>query len=146
MSQLDSTTRDTELALYLDAFMRRLHVSLHTKAPTFDTHQIGPAGAMIILTVGEFGQLQLHEIAAKVARNKSQITRLVQMLETKGLIARETLPDDGRASVISLTCEGHKVRKTHADAIATSINDLTGALSPSEKDQLRDLLKIALGR
>lgn len=51
-------------------------------------------------------RLRLHELAHKVVLSRSGLTRLVDRLETEGLLKRETDPTDRRGFFASLTDKG----------------------------------------
>jgi len=77
---------DTELALLIDRFMRRIHGALQTKSSGFDRNNIGPGGGIILLTLSDMGCTGLSELTSRVARDKSQMTRSIRSLEAKGLL------------------------------------------------------------
>ncbi|MDJ0627668.1 MAG: MarR family transcriptional regulator [Rhodobacter sp.] len=135
---------DTDLALLLDRFMRRIHAALHAKAPDFDSDRIGPGGAMVLLTLADMETAQMHELARRVARDKSQMTRVVQALETKGMVTRKPAPQDARVSLISLTDRGHTVVATLRQVLAETIDEILGPIAEQEKRTLRDLLRRAM--
>lgn len=135
---------DTHLAILLDRLVRRMHISLHKKAPQFDTERVGPSGAMLLLTLDEMGSGPLHALTARLARDKSQMTRLVQSLERKGLILRTPSTQDNRVTLVSLTPAGRDVVETHQAAIAETIEGSLTALSDAEKQQFQALLAKAV--
>jgi len=63
---------DTDLALLIDRFMRRIHFGLQSKAHAFDTAKVGPGGGIVLLTLAEMGRPELHELTTRVSRDKSQ--------------------------------------------------------------------------
>ena len=132
------------LAILLDRFVRRMHLSLSAKAAVFDTEKVGPGGAIFLLTLDEMGTVPLHALTERLMRDKSQMTRLVRSLERKGLIARHACADDARVTLISLTDAGRGVVVTHLDAVAETLDDLLAPLSASESTQFRELLTRAV--
>ena len=134
---------DTHLAVLLDRFMRRLHVSLRRKAPGFDTERIGPGGALVLLTIEETGTLPLNQLTECLVRDKSQMTRTVRALEGKGLVARRQCASDSRVSLISLTQTGRRVVETHQREIAQTIDDILGPLSGEERRTFQAVLERA---
>ncbi len=136
--------QDTELALLIDRFMRRIHFSLQSKAHAFDTAKVGPGGGIVLLTLADMGRPGLHELTARVARDKSQMTRTIRSLEAKGLVARTTSPDDARVSLVCLTDAGKKVVEELQEAVAETIEDILAPISQAEKDVLKGLLERSL--
>ena len=136
--------QDTELALLIDRFMRRIHFSLQSKAHTFDTAKVGPGGGIVLLTIAEMGCPGLHELTNRVARDKSQMTRTIRSLETKGLVARHPSPHDARVSLVSLTQSGEQVVEMLQQAVAETIGSILAPISKMEEKVLKDLLERAL--
>lgn len=50
--------------------------------------------------------LRMQELGERVVLSRSRVSRLVDELEAKGLVARRTDPSDGRAILACLTAEG----------------------------------------
>ncbi|MEM6713329.1 MAG: MarR family transcriptional regulator, partial [Pseudomonadota bacterium] len=142
--QQKAEMQDTELALLMDRFMRRIHFGLQAKAHSFDTAKVGPGGGIVLLTIAEMGRPELHELTNRVARDKSQMTRTIRSLETKGLVSRTTSPRDARVSLICLTEAGEQSVKSIQEAVAETISEILAPISKSEEDVLKTLLQRAL--
>ena len=136
--------QDTELALLIDRFMRRIHFGLQSKASGFDKENVGPGGGVVLLTIADMGRPGLHELTKRVARDKSQMTRTIRSLETKGLVARQVSPSDARVSLVSLTPAGETVVSQLRAAVAETIGEILEPISPANKQQLKKLLHRAL--
>ncbi|MEL7116467.1 MAG: MarR family transcriptional regulator [Pseudomonadota bacterium] len=126
----------------LDRLVRRIHVSLSNKALDFDPDRIGPAGAMLILTLDELGCVPMQTLAKNMHRDKSQMTRIVQMLERKELLTRQTSEADARVTLVALSEKGRALVATHQAALAETLDDLLGHLSDQDVAVLTRLLKI----
>lgn len=136
--------QDTELALLIDRFMRRIHFGLQSKAPGFDKENVGPGGGIILLTIADMGCPELNALTRRVARDKSQMTRAIKSLETKGLIERHMSPTDARVSLVSLSEAGNVVVGQLREAVAEIIDDILAPISQADKTQLKTLLQKAL--
>ena len=60
---------NTDLALLIDRFMRRIHFGLQSKADAFDTAKVGPGGGSVLLTLSDMGSPGLQELTRRVARD-----------------------------------------------------------------------------
>ena len=136
--------QDTELALLIDRFMRRIHSGVHAKAHEFDPERVGPGGGFVLLTIADMGCPELHELTKRVARDKSQMTRTIRSLETKGLVMREASEHDARVTLVSLTEAGEQVVEDLQHAVADTIGEILGVVSGPEKEALKSLLERAL--
>ncbi|MEO1531138.1 MAG: MarR family transcriptional regulator [Pseudomonadota bacterium] len=120
--------------------MRRLHAALNADAPRFDHHRIGPVGGMILLTISDEEPARPSAIVDRLARDKSQVTRLLQLLEAKGLVSRQPDPGDRRATRLILTERGRETVAVLQDAIARALDELLAPLDEAERATLRELL------
>ena len=123
---------DTELALLLDRFMRRIHFGLQSKAHSFDKAKVGPGGGIILMTLAEMERPPLHELTTRVARDNSQMTRSIRALEEKGLVERSPSPDDARVTLIALTDAGDRVVRELQEAVVETISDILNPISASD--------------
>jgi redox-sensitive bicupin YhaK (pirin superfamily)/DNA-binding MarR family transcriptional regulator len=108
------------------------------------------------LTVGQFGALEalFHlgpmrpgDLSRKLLRSPGNMTVVLGNLESRGLVRRETLPDDRRCTTVSLTREGtdlvRAVFPKHVRALEKELSVLTAA----EQEELRRLCrKLGIGR
>lgn len=124
--------------------MRRIHFALQSRAQSFDTANVGPGGGIVLLTIAEMGCPGLHELTRRVARDKSQMTRTIRSLESKGLVARQSCPHDARVSLIGLTQAGEQVVDRLQQAVAETIGNILAPISKAEERLLKDLLGRAL--
>lgn len=132
---------DIEIAQLTDRLMRRIHGLLNADAGNFDTHKVGPAGGMLLLTVADHEPARIQDIVNRVARDKSQITRALQSLERKGLLERRDVPEDRRGSQIFLTAEGKQTVRELQDAVASALDEILSPLSSEDREALRSVLK-----
>ena len=86
------------------------------------------------------GRTRLRDLAEHVRLSQPGLSRLVERMETDGLVARERDPLDGRGTLVSLTERGRAAQRTvgrvHARAITAR---LTEALDPAEQAELARL-------
>lgn len=83
---------------------------------------------------------RLRDLAAHSLLSQPSLSRMVDRLEARGLVAREVVPGDARGTLVVLTEEGVRVQgevgRRHAEAIAAYVG---GALGDDDLDALRDL-------
>ncbi|WP_149361196.1 MarR family winged helix-turn-helix transcriptional regulator [Lolliginicoccus suaedae] len=79
----------------------------HTAAQ-LASHQLAPAEfeALLRLSRNQDHRLRMSDLAAQAGLTNSGATRLVDRLENRGLVARETNPDDRRGTTAALTADG----------------------------------------
>ena len=87
----------------------------------------------------------MSELAGSLHCDASNVTGLVDRLETHGLVERRGADGDRRVKMIALTAEGARIR----EALVTRMSEpppQLAALSASDQRALRDVLRRALGR
>jgi len=109
-------------------------------AAEFDLH---PAQAGALMQLDEQEGLPMHEIAAHLACDSSNVTGIVDRLESRGLVTRRTSKRDRRVKQIVTTPLGLKVRNALRARMAQAPEGID-RLSPRDQLLLRDLLARAL--
>ena len=82
-----------------------------------------------------------RELADFLSLDPSQIVALVDQLERRGAVTRETDPRDRRSKVIVATTAGRNLYKRAEGIIRRAEDQSLSTLSPQERETLRDLLK-----
>ena len=111
-------------------------------ASEFELH---PAQAGALMQLDRESGSPMHEIAAHLACDSSNVTGIVDRLEARGLVRRRAGERDRRVKFIVATPLGLEVR----DAMRARMARAPAAierLSPEEQRLLRDLLARAAGR
>lgn len=78
----------------------------------------GPTHFRTLGLLRQFGPARIGEIAAHERISQPGATKLVSVLEAAGLVARERDPEDGRATVVSITPAGEAALRAWLDEIA----------------------------
>jgi len=146
MSTKTKPKPDIEVGQLVDRFIRSIHADLGRKASAFDTERVGPAGGMVLMALADHEPVAIHELVRIIARDKAQITRLLQTLGTKGLIDKSQSPNDGRVCVLQLTPKGREAVTRLRHAVAETIDGLLDPLNERDRDTLKALLKKASNR
>lgn len=118
------TDTDTELAGHLRVVVARLARILRQQ----DQSGLAPTLLAALTTVGRAGPLTFGELAAHEQVAAPTITKAVQKLEAKGLVARRPDPDDGRVCRVALTTAGRRhleqARRRRTAWLATRLSEL----------------------
>jgi DNA-binding MarR family transcriptional regulator len=85
-----------------------------------------------------------HRLAAPLGTDTAGMTRLLDRLEAKGLLRRESHPTDRRSIVIQLTAEGQALVPRLTPVFDSVTRRLLAGLSPGETDQLQTALQRVL--
>jgi len=77
--------------------------------------------------------LRQYEIGEKILLNKHNLSRLIDRLEKKQLLARHACAEDGRGNRIKITAKGEKLLKQVWPVYSQSIQDDFGAKLKSDE-------------
>ena len=109
---------------------------------TFVELEVTAAQAQLLIHVEPDRPTAMSELANQLFCDASNITGLVDKLESRGLIERRPRPDDRRVKEIALTRAGVALRTKLLDRFYEPPPALT-ALRDADKKLLRDLLRKA---
>jgi DNA-binding MarR family transcriptional regulator len=96
--------------------------------------------ASIIGVVGTFGPQTVMDISRRANLDKSQASRTMEALLSKGVLARTASDVDGRSVIISLTADGRKIFRKVGPTMERRDRELYNCLSEPEIEALRYLL------
>lgn len=97
-----------------------------------------------LLTLLSLGPLPMRKLARKLRCEPSNVTGIVDRLESRGLVERRPDPADRRVKVAAATDEGRRVARGLRDSLHFAREPLA-ALSAEERLALRDLLRRMVG-
>ena len=84
--------------------------------------------------------LRQYEIGERVLLNKHNLSRLIDRLESDGLVKRHACGDDGRGNIVKITKKGMRVKQTMWPVYAKAIQVLID--EPLTATQQRSLTEI----
>ncbi len=99
-----------------------------------------PARARLLMVLQCRGSCKMSEIGAHLEVTPRSVTKLVDSLESEGLVVREQHPEDRRATLIRLTTQGMLVCKESALANHSAIAKLYEQLSAADRQHLSRIL------
>lgn len=102
---------------------------------------LAPQQAKAVISLRE--PVPMGRLARVLHCDSSNVTGIVDRLESRGLATREAAPGDRRVKMLVLTKEGEKVRRELAARFATPPEEIS-ALSAKDQKALRDLLRKAV--
>lgn len=105
------------------------------------TYDITAAQFKVLLMLARNTADTPAELCRCLSLDSGAMTRMIDRLESKDLIARVRSTTDRRQVRLELTEQGHSLSKQIPQIAADAMNDLTGELTHSEVDELERLLK-----
>ncbi|MFD8498445.1 MarR family winged helix-turn-helix transcriptional regulator [Amycolatopsis sp. NPDC059657] len=95
-----------------------------------------PAAAMLLSDLAKFGESRPSDVAKRRMVDISVVSRQIAQLSAAGLIDRRPAPEDGRASLISVSERGHEELLAWRGRY---LDFMTHALAGWDADQVTDL-------
>lgn len=96
---------------------------------------------MVLEVLLHKGPMPISEIGEKVLLANASMTAAVDRLEKRSFVVRQSSETDRRSKIVALTAKGRIFITGLYARHARDIEAVTSALSQSEQDQLRSLLK-----
>ena len=133
-----------DLADEASLVLERLHSWLRRATPAGAWNSVALS---TLASLGRRGPLRLTELVAAERITQPGMTGLVGRMAAAGLVARESDPADGRATLLSITPAGlaylQQIRARRAAVIAEHVRDLSPAMLRSLIDALDALETLA---
>lgn len=95
---------------------------------------------VLLAALDEVGPTSQAELSRRTTIDRSDIVAAVNELADRGLVERTPDPADRRRNVVTLTTAGRRQLRSLDELLAEVQDDLLAPLSPSERQQLVDLL------
>ena len=102
--------------------------------------ELSPAQCHVLHLIEPGRQVPMGRLAESLACDASNVTGLVDRMESRGLVRRRPSPEDRRIKVLELTPEGLRLRSTVFERM-TRPPDSLGRLSAAEQQALVKILK-----
>ncbi len=116
------------------AFARAFSASVHSQEAALAGSGLDLSEYDVLVTVagGPPEGMRPTDLAERALLTKSGMTRLLQRLDDRGLIARHACPTDRRGQLIALTPQGKHLLRRAAPGILRGMATLMAPLSPAE--------------
>lgn len=96
---------------------------------------------LVLKTIHESPDVTLQQVGVAVFKDFASVTRIVQLLERKGLLLRTPHPTDGRRSELVLTPEGESVIRTVEPIVQANRRQALEGVDAEQVARLRAVLK-----
>src|SRR4029450_2927489 len=106
---------------------------------------LGPSQTAALATVERHGPLSPSELAEIERIRRPPVTRIVRHLEQAGLIERVTDPQDGRASILSVTAEGRALLRRLGERKTAYLAKRLAALDAEDRRTLERAAELLEG-
>jgi DNA-binding MarR family transcriptional regulator len=102
--------------------------------------EVRPSYGSVLIPLLEEDGLRMGEIARRARLSKQTMTTLVGLCERDGLVDRKRDPDDGRATIVSLTARARRFEPVAERALGEMEGEVESLLGPRRRAGLRATL------
>lgn len=106
----------------------------------FKPYDITPEQAGIIRRLGEQEGITQKDLSIRMAKDQTNVTRILGQLERKDLISRKQSKEDGRASLTYLTDKGKRLNKNIMPTEQEIMNIAFSGISEERRALLKELV------
>jgi DNA-binding MarR family transcriptional regulator len=128
---------DTELDVQLYVALGRIVRALRQEAPS---SEVGPGGLSVLVTLDSQGPQRIGALAEAISVTAPSMTRIINALETEGLVERRADPVDGRAQVVAMTVEGRTLLTSGKEVKLAALRRRLADLPAAERERLEGAL------
>ena len=137
---MTKTPRDksigAQMHLASQALRRRMHHRIHKLGYQCSMEQLS------ILEVLKFnGAMNMSEIAHALIKENAAITRMVDVMEGRGLVERKSIAGDRRAKAIHITKKGQEVFDILIPELVIERKEATSCITKEEYDEVVRIMK-----
>src|SRR5437762_2510208 len=149
MEEVMSMATAAETALAVECVGRKLNMAARAARQVLDAHlaRVGmTAACFFVLTVLRYrGPLIQRQLAQWLDIEGPTLTRQLERLEREGLITRQTVASDRRASLVELTPAGRERLSQLDRIVGEAALEVTARLDRAQLEQLSGLLDQVAG-
>jgi DNA-binding MarR family transcriptional regulator len=106
-------------------------------------HELSAVQAKVLLQLQPEGAITMRTLAAQLQYDASNLTGVVDRLESLGMVRRHSHPHDRRSKGVALTADGLRVRQAFWERLTNNSGPL-GRLNSRQLANLRALLRSAM--
>lgn len=141
MGQTGRSILDDSLGYQLGVTYRK---TLHTLIQRFKPYDITPEQFTVLVRLSEEDGIHQKELASRTARDQPTLTRILDLLERKGMIRKETDPSDRRAFLLFVTKEGEKIIDILTPIEQSYNRELFSGMNREDIEKFRHSLELLL--
>jgi len=138
---MDTTPELPELAAELRAAVMRTSRILRAEA---SSDAVTPGQNTVLALLHKYGPQTMGQLAEAEHVQAPSMTRTVNALAEKGLVRRDTRPEDARKILITLTVEGSAVLEESRSLRAAWLAERIDGLAEAERRTLHDAARLLL--
>lgn len=140
VSDVDLDVLEDMLSFYIRSINLTLSRDLDERLAGLDVAK-GTGKITTLLLVDSHPGIRPSVIATLIMKDRSAMGRLIDFMESHGLISRRTSPKDTRAQELYITEKGHELAETIRPIVTKQSEDFFAGMPAEEQQQILAILK-----
>jgi DNA-binding MarR family transcriptional regulator len=132
---------DDSLGYQLGVTYRKM---LHPLMQRFKPYDLTPEQFTVLVRLYEEDGINQKELALRTSRDQPTLTRILDLLERKGMVRKETDPSDRRAFLLYVTEEGQKITEILTPIEQQYNRELFAGMNREDIEKFRQNLELLL--
>jgi DNA-binding MarR family transcriptional regulator len=129
------------LAAISNIFRAATTVRNHMERTVLSKADLSFTAFVVLWVLWIWGEQEARHVASESGISRGTLTGVVTTLESRGLVARRTHPDDRRSVLVRATPDGEKLMRKLFPLFNAQETAVSRALTPDEKRDLADSLR-----
>ncbi len=111
-------------------------VAFRPASPSAEADTLSMSQWRLLTLLQQFGALRAGDLSQRLGMLVPATSRLLRDLELRKYVSRRRDPDDGRATLVTITAAGSRTLKSFQHTRRSALRDLLEQLAPDERSQL----------
>ncbi|GAA1684407.1 MarR family winged helix-turn-helix transcriptional regulator [Fodinicola feengrottensis] len=133
------------LGMPMFATVRLGRIARATVSGAFDQEGLSWRTHFALYCLTELGELSQRELADHLTMDRSDLVKMLDEVETAGLVRRAPDPSDRRRRILSITAAGKDQLQRGKDVVDRATDEFLAHLNGNEREQLHQLTLRAIG-
>lgn len=129
-----------DIPAVVDTFLRRVFAAMGDEIKVVDL-PVTPQDIRILMVIHKYETISISNLASRILRDKSQVTRKIKALEASGILFRKSSAEDQRVTILELTPLGAQAAEKVQRIMHGVLGEILEPLSQTEKNNLAEILQ-----
>ena len=130
-----------EQAERFNAAWTDIAAALYVDARPGEGLDVTDAQLLVLYTIASSGPLRAGQLADRVGLLGPSLSRMLGVLDERGLVQRERDTDDGRATLVSLTVDGRALVQRHRGRLVDAVARMLAHLHAPERAEAVSIME-----
>lgn len=136
----DGVALDNALAFWIQRVQQAARTLMYRRFNALGV-ELTPEQWMVLVRLSAEPELTQSALCEATLRDKPTMSRIIDGMESRGLVRRRADPEDARGRLVSLTPEARRLRQRLMPAVRTMVDELEAGIPERELEITRQALR-----